>query len=36
VSFTAEPGQTVALLGMTGSGKSTIINLNFLKGVQSG
>ena len=27
VSFTAEPGQTIALLGMTGSGKSTIINL---------
>jgi ATP-binding cassette subfamily B protein len=27
VSFTAEPGQTVALLGLTGSGKSTIINL---------
>jgi ATP-binding cassette, subfamily B, multidrug efflux pump len=27
VSFVAEPGQTVALLGMTGSGKSTIINL---------
>jgi ATP-binding cassette subfamily B protein len=27
VSFTAEPGQTVALLGMTGSGKSTVINL---------
>jgi ATP-binding cassette subfamily B protein len=27
ISFTAEPGQTVALLGATGSGKSTIINL---------
>lgn len=27
VSFTAEPGQTIALLGSTGSGKSTIINL---------
>jgi len=27
VSFTAEPGQTIALLGATGSGKSTIINL---------
>jgi ATP-binding cassette subfamily B protein len=27
VSFTAEPGQTVALLGATGSGKTTIINL---------
>ncbi|HUV95437.1 MAG TPA: ABC transporter ATP-binding protein [Anaerolineae bacterium] len=27
VSFVAEPGQTVALLGGTGSGKSTIINL---------
>ncbi len=27
VSFAAEPGQTVALLGMTGSGKSTVINL---------
>jgi ATP-binding cassette subfamily B protein len=27
LSFTAEPGQTVALLGATGSGKSTVINL---------
>lgn len=27
VSFVAEPGQTVAVLGATGSGKSTIINL---------
>ncbi|MCL4867685.1 MAG: ABC transporter ATP-binding protein/permease [Anaerolineae bacterium] len=27
VSFTAQPGQTVALLGSTGSGKTTIINL---------
>jgi ATP-binding cassette subfamily B protein len=27
VSFTIEPGQTVALLGTTGAGKSTIINL---------
>ncbi|HLZ10320.1 MAG TPA: ABC transporter ATP-binding protein, partial [Chloroflexota bacterium] len=27
VSFTAEAGQTVALLGATGSGKTTIINL---------
>jgi ATP-binding cassette subfamily B multidrug efflux pump len=27
VSFEAEPGQTIALLGATGSGKSTVINL---------
>lgn len=27
VSFVAEPGQTVAILGPTGAGKSTIINL---------
>lgn len=27
ISFRAEPGQTVALLGATGSGKSTVINL---------
>jgi ATP-binding cassette subfamily B multidrug efflux pump len=27
VSFGAEPGQTVALVGLTGSGKTTIINL---------
>lgn len=27
VNFTAQPGQTIALLGATGSGKSTIINL---------
>jgi ATP-binding cassette, subfamily B, multidrug efflux pump len=27
VSFEVEPGQTIALLGATGSGKSTIINL---------
>ncbi|NDJ53809.1 MAG: ABC transporter ATP-binding protein [Chloroflexi bacterium] len=27
VSFRAEPGQTIALLGATGSGKTTIINL---------
>ena len=27
VNFSAEPGQTIALLGMTGSGKSTVINL---------
>jgi ATP-binding cassette, subfamily B, multidrug efflux pump len=27
ISFEAEPGQTVAILGTTGSGKSTLINL---------
>jgi ATP-binding cassette, subfamily B, multidrug efflux pump len=27
VSFTAEPGQSVAILGRTGSGKSTLVNL---------
>ncbi len=27
ISFEAQPGQTIALLGATGSGKSTIINL---------
>jgi ATP-binding cassette subfamily B protein len=27
ISFTAEPGQTVALLGATGAGKSTLVNL---------
>lgn len=27
IDFTAEPGQTIALLGATGSGKSSIINL---------
>ncbi|MGB7340117.1 MAG: ABC transporter ATP-binding protein [Phototrophicaceae bacterium] len=27
ITFTAEPGETIALLGSTGSGKTTIINL---------
>ena len=27
INFSAKPGQTIALLGMTGSGKSTVINL---------
>ena len=27
VSFTAEPGQTVAILGTTGAGKSSLVNL---------
>jgi len=27
ISFTAEPGQTVAILGATGSGKSTLVHL---------
>ncbi|HVF01777.1 MAG TPA: ABC transporter ATP-binding protein [Rubrobacteraceae bacterium] len=27
INFTAEPGQTVAILGTTGSGKSTLVNL---------
>ncbi len=27
IDFTAEPGQTIALVGHTGSGKTTIINL---------
>jgi ATP-binding cassette, subfamily B, multidrug efflux pump len=27
ISFTARPGQTVAILGTTGSGKSTLVNL---------
>ncbi|MDQ3923943.1 MAG: ABC transporter ATP-binding protein/permease [Actinomycetota bacterium] len=27
ISFVAEPGQTVAILGTTGSGKSTLVNL---------
>ena len=28
INFTAEPGQTVALVGHTGSGKTSIINLD--------
>ncbi len=27
ISFTAQPGQTTAFIGTTGSGKSTIVNL---------
>ena len=27
ISFTAEPGQTIAFIGSTGSGKSTLVNL---------
>lgn len=27
INFTAEPGQTTAFIGSTGSGKSTLINL---------
>ena len=27
INFTVEPGQTIALVGPTGSGKSTLINL---------
>lgn len=27
ISFTAEPGQTTAIIGSTGSGKSTVVNL---------
>ena len=27
ISFTVEPGQTVAIVGLTGTGKSTVINL---------
>lgn len=37
ISFTAEPGQTIALVGHTGSGKTTIISLiNRLYSVQHG
>ena len=27
ISFTAEPGKTTAIIGSTGSGKSTVVNL---------
>ena len=27
ISFTAKPGQTTAIIGSTGSGKSTLVNL---------
>lgn len=27
ITFTAEPGKTTAIIGSTGSGKSTIVNL---------
>ena len=27
ISFTAQPGQTTAFIGSTGSGKSTVVNL---------
>ncbi len=27
VSFTVEPGQTIALVGPTGAGKSTVVSL---------
>ena len=27
ISFTAEPGKTIAIVGPTGAGKTTIINL---------